>query len=665
MALDPAQIQALGTGTSAFIITLVSFFLYLNAYRQSTARALFYAGIGIITWAWFGYFFYLTNDMALARSLRIISLFGETMFPLLLVRVAFVYVAEQRPLTGAQRYLRDWTYWIGYGIGALFLADMAGSHLMVGTLTSTPATTLALPRGPLFSLLVVYFLFCIAVILLVSLRRIRIEHGRAQRAGIMLFGSIVLSLLVGSTGFSQWYGFEFVPAARALAVPLFAVAAIYAITNYRLFNVRIAAAEFLVFGIWTFIFIRILLAPSLFAALPDITLLAVLGVLGFLLIRSVMKELRTRIRLEEVSADLRTLNISLEEKVQERTKALAAEKEHITTVVERLPVGLIETDASRAIVRMNRVAEEFFGLREDEASGDTSGGSLAIATLVARAAEENAFTVQLSTPQKRDLEILSSPLRLGDDTYGSIIIFHDVTKERALERAKSDFIATAMHQLRTPLSALKWSFELLAGAKGLSSEQTETLRNGERGTEKMERLVESLLLTVRTSEGSASYHFETLDIAEMIDSLLDTLDPIAKHRDISIERRLSDRPLFFEADRVLFSYIVQNLVDNAIKYTLPKGTVRVSLTKTATSFILQVSDSGIGISPEDQAHLFERFFRAPRAVQQHTDGTGLGLFIVKSIVEAHGGEISVSSKEDYGTTFTCTFPLSSAARHAA
>lgn len=251
---------------------------------------------------------------------------------------------------------------------------------------------------------------------------------------------------------------------------------------------------------WGFLFWRLLLHSSFAAALPDIFVLAAVITLGLLMIRNVTQELANRIELEEVSEKLHVLNISLESKVATRTKELARSQEHIEQVVEHLPVGLIEVEANGKVLRINDVAQEFFAVTENEVIGTGFMGHPPLERILTGHLLPGLFDARTEIPQPRDLEVAVATLSLPS-SEGFIIIIRDVTEKRALEHAKNDFVATAAHQLRTPLAAIKWTFELLKMEESFTTKQKDALERGVKNITEMERVEEELMGIARKDAG--------------------------------------------------------------------------------------------------------------------------------------------------------------------
>jgi signal transduction histidine kinase len=244
---------------------------------------------------------------------------------------------------------------------------------------------------------------------------------------------------------------------------------------------------------------------------------------------------------------------------------------------------------------------------------------------------------------------------------GKLIILHDITREKAVERMKTEFVSIAAHQLRTPLSAIKWIMNMmLEGDMGnISESQREFLLKTYQSNERMIRLVNDLLNITRIEEGRFLYELVPKDITALVERTVASLQEMAKQRGVKMivyKPNLVPPPIYIDEEKVAMA--IQNLIDNAINYT-PSGkevNVFMDYDLTTDTFLFKVQDEGFGIPPEQQKRIFSRFFRAPNALKADTEGSGLGLFIAKNVVEAHHGKIWFESTEDKGSTFYFTLP---------
>lgn len=261
--------------------------------------------------------------------------------------------------------------------------------------------------------------------------------------------------------------------------------------------------------------------------------------------------------------------------------------------------------------------------------------------------------------------LIELPTILGIITFGLFGFFLWITKREifspmeAVDKAKSEFVSLASHQLRTPLSTINWYAEmLLAGDAGtLSPEQKQFMDEIYKGNQRMVELVNALLNVSRIDLGTFAIDPEPTDLRTISDSLLTELMPQIKTREVIVDKKYDpDFPTLF-LDPKLMRIVIQNLLTNAIKYTPAKGQVMIDLSRMKTMVEIKVSDTGFGIPKDQQSKIFTKLFRADNVREKETDGTGLGLYIVKSIIEQSGGSVRFDSVLDKGTTFYVTIPI--------
>jgi len=219
------------------------------------------------------------------------------------------------------------------------------------------------------------------------------------------------------------------------------------------------------------------------------------------------------------------------------------------------------------------------------------------------------------------------------------------------------FSADASHELRTPLTVLQGELESVANnSHRLPADVTDTIGSALEETQRLAKIVENLLAISRLEAGEARGHIERLDFAELARSTADQMRLLAEEKHISLDCD-GGEPVEVEADPLRLKQLVVNLLDNAIKYTPEGGNVSISVTKQDSRAVLEVADSGIGVSPADLPHIFDRFYRADKARSREMGGTGLGLSIVRSICLAHHGRVTVDSTEGNGSIFRVEIPI--------
>jgi len=230
---------------------------------------------------------------------------------------------------------------------------------------------------------------------------------------------------------------------------------------------------------------------------------------------------------------------------------------------------------------------------------------------------------------------------------------------RALDKEKSEFVSIAAHQLRTPLSAIRWAQQmLLDGEFGeLNDEQIHMLNQSQQSIARMVNLVNDLLSADHLEFGQVVYTKSDTPIGNVIKEITSELQPMAEERGITLNVEIPEEQIISHCDAEKLTEVFSNLINNAIKYTPNRGMVQIFVAKEEKNVVTKVTDSGIGIPKRDFSRIFNKFSRADNAKKIDANGSGLGLFIAKKIIEAHDGTISFESVEGSGTTFIVTLPL--------
>jgi len=266
----------------------------------------------------------------------------------------------------------------------------------------------------------------------------------------------------------------------------------------------------------------------------------------------------------------------------------------------------------------------------------------------------------LITKEGLTLEVSAIPLISGAEKLGALVILHDISREKTIEKIKTEFVSITAHQLRTPLSSIKWTLRmLLDGDLGeITDEQREFIEKTYTSNEKMISLINDLLDVTRIEEGRYLYRPVLGDIEEILQSMLASYNDLAKARRLKIDFKKSDKKMskvMVDVEKIRLA--IQNLLENAIRYTPVGGTITVSLKRDKKEVIISIKDSGVGIPKDQRERVFSKFFRATNVVKMETEGSGLGLFITKNIIEAHGGRIWFESEEGKGANFFFTIPI--------
>ena len=266
--------------------------------------------------------------------------------------------------------------------------------------------------------------------------------------------------------------------------------------------------------------------------------------------------------------------------------------------------------------------------------------------------------VVVGSIRTRSYAVTSGPIRADGITTGAVMVLHDITEIRRLERARRDFIANISHEFKTPLTAIQGFAEtLLGGALSDTRNRRRFLEIIREHALRLGRLTDDLLKLAQIEAGQMQREIQPVAIAGIIDPCMEVARIKAEQKEIFLEAEYGDNLPPMTGDVRSFQEILQNLLDNAVRYTQSGGKIRVKAVVDSDEVLLSVADTGIGIPKADQDRIFERFYRADAARSRESGGTGLGLSIVKHLVEALNGRIRVESEVGHGSTFFVYFPI--------
>jgi len=384
----------------------------------------------------------------------------------------------------------------------------------------------------------------------------------------------------------------------------------------------------------------------------------------------------------EVKAEALTSKVEDLEKAKKATvnllEDLNHEKAKDEAILASIGEGLVVVDKDLKTILINRAAEVATGWRTSEVLGKIWGEIVEVATEDGKKVPPDETplslairgdnlaskpTIYLYTRKDKTtfpVAVTVSPFRVGKELIGAVLIFRDITHERDIDKAKTEFVSLASHQLRTPLSTINWYAEmLLAGDAGkVNDEQKKYLEEIYTGNQRMVELVNALLNTSRLELGTFVVEPEPTDIVLLAKSVSDEQkSQIAARKLKFVPSFAKDIPII-QADQKLLRMVFQNLLSNAIKYTPEGGKIEFSLSwDNKKNILIKFSDTGYGIPKVQQDKMFTKLFRADNVKEKDTEGTGLGLYIVKAIIDHSGGKIWFESEENKGTTFYITLPL--------
>jgi signal transduction histidine kinase len=263
--------------------------------------------------------------------------------------------------------------------------------------------------------------------------------------------------------------------------------------------------------------------------------------------------------------------------------------------------------------------------------------------------------------EKFPVNFTLTPIVIGQTLIGAVEVFRDITREKEIDRAKSEFVSLASHQLRTPLGIGKWYLEALKDSGFLNNAAPVTKEYFEevyKSNERLLNLVRDLLSVSRIDQGKVKDLPQLTDIPDLLKKVVKEMDILAAKSHITVDLSIesTDTPdIFIDPFRV--QEVTENLITNAIQYSSSPDIVKVTLFQAKDEIFISVKDTGVGISKADQEKLFTKFFRAENAAMKNTEGSGLGLYVVKSYVEGWGGRVEVKSEEGKGSTFTISLPI--------
>jgi signal transduction histidine kinase len=240
----------------------------------------------------------------------------------------------------------------------------------------------------------------------------------------------------------------------------------------------------------------------------------------------------------------------------------------------------------------------------------------------------------------------------------------DIKKEldeaRAESKAKSEFLSMVTHQLRTPMSGIKWIFQmLLSGDFGsFNEEQRKIIEKGAESSERMIKLLQEVMTANQNNEWDFQYSFQKVDMAHLIESVITEFLEEARVANVVVSFEHPTKPLpLIDADPEKITLVLENLVENAIKYSPDGSYVYIRTHVTDDTVTIAIQDHGMGIPEDQKERVFEKFFRADNVREKRTEGTGLGLFTAQNIISKHGGKLWFHSAVDRGTTFHCELPI--------
>jgi two-component system sensor histidine kinase VicK len=393
----------------------------------------------------------------------------------------------------------------------------------------------------------------------------------------------------------------------------------------------------------------------------------------------------------QTEKDLKDARIAAQnvlEDFQVERERLAQAKAKDEALLASIGDGVVATDQDGRIILMNQAAERMLGWQASQLMGKLLAEAW---TVLDEEGKQIPKTEQPITSALLGMAATISPVYLyvrkdgtifpvsttvtpvivDNKIIGAIDIFRDITRERAIDHAKTEFVSLASHQLKTPPTAIKLLLERILNGKAgpLTEKQKEYFNDIQSSNQRMIDIVDALLSVSRIEMGTFAIEPSDKDICALVQDVLDELKMVIYSKKMQLELTFPKTSVMVSIDEPLFRMVMNNLVMNAVNYTQEGGKILVSGEQVKKSklwggkmlqedsFVVSVADTGCGIPKSQQSNLFTKFFRADNAREKHPNGTGLGLYIIKSILDTVGGSIWFLSKENKGTTFYVAIPM--------
>jgi len=361
--------------------------------------------------------------------------------------------------------------------------------------------------------------------------------------------------------------------------------------------------------------------------------------------------------------DIRLAILNILGDTEEARKIVAEERDKTKAIINNLADGLIILNGENRILLINPEAEKLLAVKQKEVKGrilrdlNKIPSLKELEELLSRKKSLLRKELPVKEPKELVLEITTTLLPKREE---KIVILHDISREKLIDRMKTEFLSFAAHQLKSPISAIKWTLRiLLDGDLGeITKEQREFIEKIYKSNERMINLINDLLNVTRIEEGRYLYKPVPADIEEITQSVINSYKEEIQRKEIKFEFKRSREKLpQVKVDIEKIKLTIDNLIANAIKYTNSGGKVTISINRGKKEIEFFIKDTGIGIPQNQQEQVFTKFFRGANVMKMGIEGTGFGLFITKNIIEAHGGKIWFNSKEGKGTTFFFTLPI--------
>ncbi len=375
---------------------------------------------------------------------------------------------------------------------------------------------------------------------------------------------------------------------------------------------------------------------------------------------------------ETMRKNLKNIYESLEKKVKIRTWQLEKSRTQLERILESISDAVIVVKPNGKVTLFNRAAQKLTGFSEESVVGKRYDKKCIFQDAKSSRPEpfiENTlrtkkisdiskFAVLKTSRGEKAVSATAAPIMNGGNKLsGAVVIFRDISSEREVDTMKTEFVSLVSHQLRTPLTAIRWGIEEIVGGERHRDHKA-MLKDLYESTLRMIALINDLLNISRIEGGRLQVAPEKIHLVNFIENIIKELQPIIHAKNCAVEFKKKNAFSFsFVFDPILLRQVILNLMSNAVKYSKKEVcSVSVDILDDAENVTIVVKDNGIGIPEKDQSKIFSKFFRAPNAIKISGDGNGLGLYISKNIIEEFGGKIWFESHENRGTSFFVSLP---------
>lgn len=674
--MDIAQIRAITLFAAGFLNCIFALLIWLKVKSKEAYHLGWLAFFSSLNaFSWWAVFFFDTNKLFWVRT---------TWVAVFLVSANLIFTFC---FTGKKSFFKlKLIFW--YGLAAVIFVISIATPFIIPVISSKYPFIISQSFGSLNQIARIFVIIVMLVGLYYLFNFYRQSQGY-KKLQLKYFITGTLIYLIGSLIFGGFLPLFSKNLYIFLDIPVyFSVIwlglAAYAIIKKELFDIKIILTELLVSLICLILFVQIFLMENLQAKIIELVIFVLFCLIAYLLVKATYREIAKEKEMEKLAQEVSNLNKNLEKKVKEKTNQLqisvdelAGEKNKILAIIANFTDPIIVLDKDNKISVINPAARNIFELIEQD-----------LGRLVAM---ENRFSMANFTPiinrkfninkikgetdsqefiqeeislTKNGQEIIfkvitAKILSLQGERLGTMKIFYNLTREKMIDRLKSEFISIAAHQLRTPLSAMKWILSMMVnGDTGkLNPEQQELLNKGYEDNERIIKLVDNLLDVSQIEEGKFGFDFKKIDFEEVLNVAMSNAEELVVKNKQQIIINKPGNLAKVDMDKERMIMVMQNLLVNAIKYSPPNSKIEVEILTDKKNLEVKIKDQGVGIPQEDQAKIFSKFFRASNAIKMETEGNGLGLFIVKNIIDKHNGKIKFTSEEGKGTEVSFSIPL--------